>query len=141
MEQRNNQRRPSSSKPTPVFGILLAAVILGVCIIIAGANVNSAVKNLTAAVEAQTFSSTLSSPSTITVKSNVPKNYFTEKEAAEYLNMTADEVKAAITKGEIDGYIKTSAGYSISQKALDDFFEQRVYDTLQNNKGSESSES
>ncbi|MGN1088871.1 MAG: hypothetical protein ACI4Q6_00590, partial [Huintestinicola sp.] len=117
MDQRTSQRK-STPKPAPA-ATLLAAIVLGAAIIIAGASVSGSLKKLTAAVEAQTFASSYSSPSNITVNNTAPKNYYTEKEAAAYLNISEEEVKAAITKGEIKEYIKTSAGYSISQKQLD----------------------
>ncbi len=138
MEQRTPPRR-NAPRSNPNGSILLSSVILGICIVIAGVNVGGAVKKLTAAVEAQTFASTLNSPSSITVNNTAPKNYYTEKEAALYLNITEDEVKAAISKGEIDEYIKTSAGYSISQSALDEYFEGKAYDTLMANNASEGS--
>lgn len=133
MDQRTQSRR-NAPRPNPAGITLISAAILGICLIIAGASISGSVKKLTAAVEAQTFASTYSSPSTITVNSSESKNYFTEKEAAAYLNITEDEVKAAITKGEIGEYIKTSAGYSISRNALDKYFDNRAYDLqLQNN--------
>ena len=53
---------------------------------------------------------------------------------------TVDEIKAAITKKEIKEYIRTSAGYSISQTVLDDYFEQKAYESL-NSANSDSEES
>lgn len=138
MEQ--TPRRRPSPKPNPSVGILMGSVILGVCIIIAGATVSGSVKKLTAAVEAQTFSSTLSSPSNLTVNNTAPKNYFTETEAAAYLNISVDEVKAAITKGEIEQYIKTSNGYSISISVLDKYFDQKAYDTMNSGSSQENAE-
>ena len=54
--------------------------------------------------------------------------------------MTVDEIRAAITKKEIKEYVKTSAGYSISKDVLDDYFEQKAYESL-NAANSDSSES
>ena len=54
--------------------------------------------------------------------------------------MTVDEIKAAITKKEIKEYVQTSAGYSISQTVLDDYFEQKAYESL-NSVNSDSEES
>ncbi|MBQ7782835.1 MAG: hypothetical protein IJ368_02605 [Oscillospiraceae bacterium] len=139
MEQRAQRSRQTSPRPAPALVTLISSVVLGVSIIIAGGSITGSVKKLTAAVEAQTFASTLNSPSNITITNTAPKNYYTEQEAAAYLNLTVDEIKAAITKGEIKEYIKTSAGYSISQTVLDDFFEQRAYDTL-NSANAESAE-
>lgn len=138
MEQ--TTRRKAAPKANPSLGILLGSVILGVSVIIAGATVSGSVKKLTAAVEAQTFASSYAAPSNITVQSSSSKNYFTETEAAAYLNMTVDEIRAAITKKEIKEYVQTSAGYSISKGVLDDYFEQKAYESL-NSANSESSES
>ncbi len=143
MDNRNGTgstgRRPAP-KPVPAAGMLLSSVVLGISIIIAGVSVTGSVKKLTAAVEAQTFSSSYSAPSNITVNNTAPKNYYTETEAAAYLNMTVDEIKAAITQKEIKEYVRTSAGYSISQKVLDDYFEQKAYESL-NTANSDSEES
>ena len=137
----NNMPRRNNPRPVPAVTVLIAALALGICLIIAAVIVSGSVKKLTAAVEAQTFTSSLNSPSTITVMNTAPKNYYTEKEAAAYLNVSEDEIKAAITKGEIDEYIKTSTGYTISQSELDDYFEQKAYDTMRSNNESTSSES
>ncbi|MBQ5333388.1 MAG: hypothetical protein J6K92_09050 [Oscillospiraceae bacterium] len=128
MEQRKGTR--PAPKPVPAGASLLSSVILGVSIIISGVSVSGSVKKLTAAVEAQTFASSYASPSNITVQNSSSKNYFTETEAAEYLNMTVDEIRAAITKKEIKEYVQTSAGYSISKSVLDDYFEQKAYESL-----------
>ena len=135
MEQRKGTR--PAPKPVPAGTILLSSVILGVSIIISGVSVSGSVKKLTAAVEAQTFASSYASPSNITVQNSASKNYFTDTEAAAYLNMTVDEIRAAITKKEIKEYVQTSAGYSISKDVLDDYFEQKAYESL-NSANSES---
>lgn len=134
MEQRASQHRPARQpRPNPAPVSLLSAIILGVSLIIAAAVVSGSVKKLTAAVEAQTFSSSYTSPSALSINTSAEKSYFTEEEAAAYLNMTADEIKAAITKGEIEQYVKTSAGYSISKAQLDKYFDNKAYDTMKNN--------
>lgn len=135
MDHRTNPPRRNAPAPRPNSGILTLAgcLVLGICIIIAASIVSSPVKKLAAAVEAQTFSSSFSAPSNITVKNTAEKNYFNETDAAAYLNITVDELKAAITKKEIKEYIKTSEGYSISQKVLDDYFEDRAYQQLKEN--------
>lgn len=138
MEQRNGSR-PKQARPNSM-AILIAATVLGLSVIIAGVSVSSAVKKLTEAVTAQTFSSTLNAPSNINVKSVAEKRYFNEEEAAAYLNMTADEIRAAITKKEIEEYVKTSAGYSISKETLDAFFDKKAYDTLNSNNKDDSAE-
>ena len=122
------------------LGSLLGSVVLGVCIIIAGSTVAGSVKKLTAAVDAQTFASSYASPSNLTVSSTADKKYLTETEAAAYLNMPVEEIKAAITKGEIEQYVKTSSGYTISVEELDKFFGQKAYDTMTSNNSSASEE-
>ena len=137
MEQTPNRRKPAP-KPNNALGSLLGSVVLGVCIIIA--TVAGSVKKLTAAVEAQTFASSYASPSNLTVSSTADKKYLTETEAAAYLNMPVEEIKAAITKGEIEQYVKTSSGYTISVEELDKFFGQKAYDTMTSNNSSASEE-
>ena len=139
MEQTPNRRKPAP-KPNNAVGSLLGSVVLGVCIIIAGSTVAGSVKKLTAAVEAQTFASSYASPSNLTVSSTADKKYLTETEAAAYLNMPVEEIKAAITKGEIEQYVKTSSGYTISVEELDKFFGQKAYDTMTSNNSSASEE-
>ncbi|MCM1577995.1 MAG: helix-turn-helix domain-containing protein [Ruminococcus sp.] len=136
MDQRNqSSSRKSSSRPVPAAATLTAAVILGVCLIIAAALVNSGLKGLTAAVKEQVFTSSYNSPSNLTVKPE-STDYFTAAEAASYLKITESEVKAAITKGEISEYISTSAGYSISKKALDEYFSDKAYAQMLNDNNS-----
>ena len=134
MEQTPNRRKPAP-KPNNALGSLLGSVVLGVCIIIAGSTVAGSVKKLTAAVEAQTFASSYASPSNLTVSSTADKKYLTETEAAAYLNMPVEEIK-----GEIEQYVKTSSGYTISVDQLDTFFGQKAYDTMTSNNSSASEE-
>ena len=54
--------------------------------------------------------------------------------------MPVEEIKAAITKGEIEQYVKTSSGYTISVDQLDTFFGQKAYDTMTSNNSSASEE-
>lgn len=130
-QQRPPQKKSSSGSSSASQSV--SFLVLGICLIISACIIKSAVKDLTEAVTAQTFSSTLNSPSVITVKNTAEKNYFTEDEAAEYLNLSKDDIVSAITKGEIDEYIKTSSGYSISKDELDTYFKNKAYQTLVNN--------
>ena len=139
MEQTPNRRKPAP-KPNNALGSLLVSVVLGVCIFFACSTVAGCVKKLSAAVEAQTFASSYASPSNLTVSSTADKKYLTETEAAAYLNMPVEEIKAAITKGEIEQYVKTSSGYTISVDQLDKFFGQKAYDTMTSNNSSASEE-
>lgn len=128
MEQRNAPRR-TSPRPVPAAATLTAAVILGVCLIISAAIVSSGMKKLTEAVQSKEFASSFSSPSNLTVKPE-STDYFNSAEAALYLKVTESEIRAAITNGEINEYISTSSGYSISRKALDDYFSEKAYAQL-----------
>lgn len=137
--QRPPQKRaaPKASAPQQTV-TLLSAVIFGICLIIAAGIIKGALSDLTEAVTAQTFSSSYSAPSTITVQSTADKNYFTEDEAAAYLNLSKDDIVAAITKGDIDEYVKTSSGYSISKDELDSYFKNKAYQTLMSNNSEDS---
>lgn len=143
-EQSQIPQSRSSAAPrkpaNPQMITLLSAVIFGICLIIAAGMIRGAVNKLTTAVTEQTFSSSYSSPSTITVKSTAEKNYFTADEAADYLNLTVDDITAAIAKGDIDEYIKTSSGYSIAKDELDSYFDNEAYQTLVGNNSSSSSD-
>ncbi len=133
MEQKNQPRR-TGQKPVPPATMLICSTILGVCLLIAGGSISGSLNKLTAAVKEQTFAYQSVPASAITVNNTAPKNYYNENEAAAYLNISADEIKAAISKGEIDEYIRTSSGYSISQSALDSYFEDKAYAlSLENN--------
>lgn len=141
MDQRYSpQRSRISPRPVPAAAMLTAAVILGVCLIISASIVNSGMKKLTEAVQAKEFASSFSSPSNLTVKPQ-STDYFTSEEAAAYLKVTESEIRAAITKGEINEYISTSAGYSISKKALDDYFSEKAYAQLMNDNSANSGDS
>ena len=94
-------------------------------------------KKLTEEVKNQTFTSELRSPSSLTVSGGIPRNYFTVKEAAAYLNMSEDEITTALANGDIEEYIRTGSGYSISKDKLDKYFEQKAYDTMNANNSGE----
>ncbi len=122
--QTSRSRRSSS----PSGGAyLLAAIILGICILIAGLNVGGALRALTKAVGEKDFSSTFDQKDDLTVRSPAPRKYLTQKEAAEYLNLSESDISEAIADGDISDYMITSDGYSISVTALDEFFEQEAY--------------
>lgn len=131
MDQRQPQRRPQRS--VAPAAIITAALILGISIIIAGVSISGSVKKLTEELKNQTFTSTLNSPSSLTVSAGIPKNYFNVKEAAAYLNVTEDEITTALANGDIEEYIRTGSGYSISKDNLDKYFEQKAYDTMNAN--------
>ncbi|MBQ4485992.1 MAG: hypothetical protein II936_03175 [Oscillospiraceae bacterium] len=132
------QRRGLPAVPGMGGAVVVASLILGICLIIAGSSVSGSVKKLTSAVEAQKFGSSFSAPSDITVYNTAPKQYFTETEAADYLNVTADDIKNAIKSGDIDEYIKTKNGYSISKDELDSYFENAAYNRMVKENSSDS---
>jgi len=129
----NNIRRSSSSSSgsrsyPKISGNFIGSLFLGICILIAGISIGGAVKKLSTAVEKQTFTSTLNSPSALSVDMNgTNRKFLTEAEAAAYLNISQDKVVSLITSGEITEYIQTDTGYSIDIDDLDSWFENEVY--------------
>jgi excisionase family DNA binding protein len=101
---------------------VLASIILGVFMLIAAGGVSSKLGTLNETISKTTFAGTnsFSKPSDISYSERV---YMNVNEAADYLNMTTDEVNKLLSDGEISDYVKTSSGYSIAKKALDDWFE------------------
>ncbi|MBR4095734.1 MAG: hypothetical protein IKK42_00345 [Oscillospiraceae bacterium] len=122
-----SQARPvkRSGGINPTF---LGAVILGICILIAGLNISGSVKKLNKTITETQFAATntLSVPSEMTVGNN---NYMTESEAGEYLNLSTEKIIELIANGEITEYVKTDSGYSISVKVLDEWFDNEAYQT------------
>lgn len=104
----------------------IGAVFLGICVLIAGINIGSGLRKLNKTLDEKEISSSnsVNVPSDMSVNQ---KKYFTEKEAGEYLNISADEVVELIRKGEITEYIETSTGYSISIQVLDTWFDNEAY--------------
>ena len=122
-----SQARPvkRSGGINPTF---LGAVILGICILIAGLNISGSVKKLNKTISETQFAATnnLTVPTEMAVGNN---NYMTESEAGEYLNLSTEKVIELIAKGEITEYVKTDSGYSISVKVLDEWFDNEAYQT------------
>lgn len=106
----------------------LGAVILGICILIAGLNISGSIKKLNKTVTETQFAATntLNVPSEMAVGNN---NYMTEAEAGEYLNLSTEKIIDLIATGEITEYVKTESGYSISVKVLDEWFDNEAYQT------------
>lgn len=119
----NNSSRPSRGG---INGTLVGAVFLGVCILIAGLNIGGNLKKLNKTLSETTFSdtNTYNAPSDHV---NTEKKYFTESEAAEYLNLSTDKIIELINKGEIKKYVKTDTGYSIQADVLDKWFDNEAY--------------
>ncbi len=122
----------SHSRPAKRSGginaTFLGAVILGICILIAGLNISGSIKKLNKTVTETQFAATnnLNVPSEMAVGNN---NYMTEAEAGEYLNLSTEKVIELIANGEITEYVKTDSGYSISVKVLDEWFDNEAYQT------------
>lgn len=122
----------SNSRPVKRSGginaTFLGAVILGICILIAGLNISGSIKKLNKTVTETQFAATntLNVPSEMAVGNN---NYMTEAEAGEYLNLSTEKVIDLIATGEITEYVKTESGYSISVKVLDEWFDNEAYQT------------
>lgn len=122
----------SNSRPVKRSGginaTFLGAVILGICILIAGLNISGSIKKLNKTVTETQFAATntLNVPSEMAVGNN---NYMTEAEAGEYLNLSTEKIIDLIATGEITEYVKTESGYSISVKVLDEWFDNEAYQT------------
>lgn len=109
-----------------INGNLIGAIFLGICILIAGINIGGGIRKLNKTMSEKVFSDT----NTYNAPENVnlaQKKYLTEDEAAEYLNLSREEVINLITSGEIDEYVRTSKGYSISAEVLDNWFDNAAY--------------
>ena len=128
----------NNSHPAKRSGIisptLIGAVFLGICILIAGLNIGGGLRKLNKTITETQFSdiNAVNIPSDMFVGQ---KSYMTVDEAADYLNLTPDEIKSMITGGEISEYVRTeSGGYSISVKVLDEWFDNEAYNTkIRNN--------
>lgn len=125
MANRNNQA--PAKRSGGINATFIGAVFLGICILIAGINIGGGVRKLNKTMEAATFAST----NTLTVPSEMKvgqKKYFTESEAAEYLNVTKEKIVNLIKSGEITEYVQTeTGGYSISITVLDNWFDNEAY--------------
>ena len=128
-----DQRRSSGSsgrsrQPSLISPTVVGSLILGICIIIASANIAGKITKLNATIENTQFASTMKVPENISVSATAQRTYLTDTEAAQYLNLSdSTEVVSLIKKGEITEYIQNSkGGYSISKEALDDWFYEQV---------------
>ena len=123
-QNRNSTQR--SSSPKGINGAFLGSIVLGVCILIAGLNIGGGIRKLNTTLTEKNFSDTNSFSAPSDVNYNTSK-YLTEEEAAEYLNLSADEFLSLIKSGKITEYVKTSTGYSISVTVLDAWFDNEAY--------------
>jgi excisionase family DNA binding protein len=123
-----NQKLQSSGRGPRIMPgeRIIAAIIFGIFLLIAAGNIGKSITELNKTLTDKNFtdSNTYSSPSDITYEE---KTYYTDVEAADYLGITAERVKALIAAGEIPEYIKTDAGYVISKTILDEWFENASY--------------
>lgn len=136
-----NQTSRPAKRSGGINATFLGAVILGICILIAGLNISGSIKKLNKTVTETQFAATntLNVPSEMAVGNN---NYMTEAEAGEYLNLSTEKVIDLIATGEITEYVKTESGYSISVRVLDEWFDNEAYQTkLKYNTASEPDES
>lgn len=107
----------------------IGMVFLGICMLIAGLSVGGSIRKLNKTIEEKNFAAS----STVTVPDSMgiaQRKYLSEKDAAEYLNISTDKVVSLITSGEISEYIRTdTGGYSISIEILDQWFDNEAYQT------------
>ncbi|MCI5904662.1 MAG: excisionase family DNA-binding protein [Oscillospiraceae bacterium] len=109
-----------------INGNIIGAIFLGICILIAGINIGGGIRKLNKTMSEKTFADS----NTYNVPENMSfgqKKYLTEDEAAEYLNLSKEEIVNLITSGEINEYVRTSKGYSISADVLDSWFDNAAY--------------
>jgi hypothetical protein len=132
-EQRSTRRSGRSSLPGEK---IVAAIILGVFLLIAANAVGKMLDVLSKTVKETTFSDTNSfaSPSELTY---IDKKYMNVDEAASYLRMSPAEITDLIKSGEISEYVSSDSGYIISVTVLDAWFENEAY---QNKIGANSDE-
>lgn len=128
MDQRRNSAPSRGRQPSLISPTVVGSLILGICIIIASANISGKITKLNATIENTQFASTMKVPENISVSATAQRTYLTDTEAAQYLNLSdSTEVVSLIKKGEITEYIQNSkGGYSISKEALDDWFYAQV---------------
>lgn len=137
-----SQPKPQPKKQgIPGIFYVAAALLLGIFILISGIIIGSNLKKLAAAIEGQTFTDSFTSPDTLKLNTATEKKYLSREEAAEYLNVSEDEISTAISNGEIDEYMITSKGYAISIASLDDYFTNKAYEIQQKANESANSES
>lgn len=106
----------------------IGMVFLGICMLIAGLSVGGSIRKLNKTIEEKNFAAT----STVTIPDSMgiaQKKYLSEKDAAEYLNISSEKVVSLITSGEISEYIRTDTGYSVSIEILDQWFDNEAYQT------------
>jgi hypothetical protein len=108
---------------------IIASIILGIALLVSAGMVTKQIKALSATIGTTPFADTNSfySPSELTY---VEKTYLDQDEAAAYLHMSAAEIAGLIADGEIDEYVRTDNGFTISKKALDAWFDNEAYQNI-----------
>ncbi|MDE7303225.1 MAG: hypothetical protein K2N60_07915 [Oscillospiraceae bacterium] len=111
----------------------IGMVFLGICMLIAGLSIGGNIRKLNKTIEEKNFAAS----STVTVPDSMgiaQRKYLSEKDAAEYLNISTEKMVSLMTSGEIMKYIKTDEGYSVSIDVLDEWFDNESYQTkIRNN--------
>lgn len=122
----SNQNKSRSSGTRMINGTFLGSVFLGICILISGLSIGGGIRKLNKTMGEKSFSSinNITQPDSMDYSE---KKYLTEDEAAEYLNLSTQEIVNLVTSGEISEYVRTSSGYSISVKVLDEWFDNEAY--------------
>lgn len=111
----------------------IGMVFLGICMLIAGLSIGGNIRKLNKTIEEKNFAAS----STVTVPDSMgiaQRKYLSEKDAADYLNISTEKMVSLMTSGEIVEYIRTDAGYSIAVDVLDEWFDNESYQTkIRNN--------
>jgi hypothetical protein len=108
---------------------IIASIFLSAALLISAGMISNQIKALSATVGTTPFADTNSfySPSELTY---VEKTYMDQDEAAAYLHMSASQLLSLIADGEIDEYVRTESGFTVSKKALDDWFDNEAYQNI-----------
>lgn len=121
-----NQTGKSRNNVKMLNRTFIGAVFLGICVLISGLSIGGGIRKLCKTMEEKSFSSinNITQPESVNYSE---KKYLTESEAADYLNLTVKEIETLLTTGDINEYVKTADGYSISVKVLDEWFDNEAY--------------
>ena len=129
----NQSAQRSAKKTGGINANFIGMVFLGICMLIAGLSIGGNIRKLNKTIEEKNFAAS----STVTVPDSMgiaQRKYLSEKDAAEYLNISTEKMVSLMTSGEIMEYIRTDAGYSVSIEVLDEWFDNESYQTkIRNN--------
>ena len=124
----NQSAQRSAKKTGGINANFIGMVFLGICMLIAGLSIGGNIRKLNKTIEEKNFAAS----STVTVPDSMgiaQRKYLSEKDAAEYLNISTEKMVSLMTSGEIMEYIRTDAGYSVSIEVLDEWFDNESYQT------------